>query len=332
MASQLPLIAVSSGEPAGIGPDICLALAAEARHERIVVLGDPNMLRERARQLGSNTWIRTLAAANDAQPQAAGELQVIEHRVRVDVRSGSPDSRNAAYVLDLLADGGSGCLEGRYAALVTAPVHKSVICASGVAFTGHTEFLAQLCGSRQPVMLLTRDDLRVALVTTHLPLRDVPAAISADRIRAVATVLNEDLRHRFGISQPRILVLGLNPHAGEDGTLGTEESEIIAPTLAELRRNDIDVTGPRPADTAFTAESLAGFDAVLAMYHDQGLTPIKAAGFGRIVNVTLGLPIIRTSVDHGTALSLAGTGKADAQSLRCAVELAAQLIAHRAAA
>jgi 4-hydroxythreonine-4-phosphate dehydrogenase len=332
MASQPPLIAVSSGEPAGIGPDICLALATSARRERLVVLGDPELLHERARQLGSDVRISTLTDVNEATSQAAGELQVVEHRVRVGVRAGAPDPRNAAYVVDMLTDGGQGCLEGRYAALVTAPVHKSVISAGGFVFTGHTEFLAQLCSVDQPVMLLVRDDVRVALVTTHLPLRDVPAAISHERIRSVARVLHTDLSALFGITRPRILVLGLNPHAGEDGTLGTEEREIIEPTLAELRRDGIDVTGPRPADTAFTAASLTGFDAVLAMYHDQGLTPIKSAGFGRIVNVTLGLPIIRTSVDHGTALSLAGTGKADAESLLCAVELAAALVASRAAA
>lgn len=327
MASQPPIIAVSSGEPAGIGPDICLALAAQPRSERIVVLGDPALLRERATQIGCKVTLRVLPSADAATNQRDGELQVIEHRTRVAVKAGAPDPANAAYVLDLLRDGGEGCLAGRYAAIVTAPVHKSVISAAGNHFSGHTEFFAQLCGVEQPVMLLARDDLRVALVTTHLPLREVAAAITADRIRCVAGVLDKDLRQRFGMAHPRILVLGLNPHAGEDGTLGTEERDVIAPCLAQLRRDGIDVTGPRPADTAFTRESLDGFDAVLAMYHDQGLTPIKSEGFGRIVNVTLGLPIIRTSVDHGTALSLAGTGRADPQSLHCAVDLAAQLVA-----
>jgi 4-hydroxythreonine-4-phosphate dehydrogenase len=326
MASQPSVIAISSGEPAGIGPDICLSLAAGERSERIAVLADPALLRERAAQLDLDVDIREIGSATEVTAHNAGELQVIAHRLRTGVTAGQTDERNAAYVLDLLRDGGSGCLEGRYGAFVTAPVHKSVICAGGYEFSGHTEFLAELCGVEQPVMLLTRNELRVALVTTHLPLRNVPDAITSERIGRVARVLNNDLRARFGIAEPRILVLGLNPHAGEDGTLGTEESRIIEPCLAELRSEGIDVTGPRPADTAFTAESLRGFDAVLAMYHDQGLTPIKSAGFGEIVNVTLGLPIIRTSVDHGTALSLAGTGKADPASLHCALELAAKLM------
>jgi 4-hydroxythreonine-4-phosphate dehydrogenase len=274
--------------------------------------------------------IRALTDAARTPPHIRGELQVIEYPLRVPVHAGRPEPGNASYVLDMLRAGARGCLEGRFQALVTAPVHKSVISAGGFPFTGHTEFLATFCGVDHPVMLLVRDALRVALVTTHLPLRNVPDAITQERICAVARVLDADLKARFGIESPRVLVLGLNPHAGEDGTLGTEEQEIIEPGLAALRREGIDVTGPRPADTAFTAESLAGFDAVLAMYHDQGLTPIKAAGFGRIVNVTLGLPIVRTSVDHGTALPLAGTGRADAQSLLCAVALAAELAARTA--
>jgi 4-hydroxythreonine-4-phosphate dehydrogenase len=329
MAQEPPLIVVSSGEPAGIGPDICIALADAARSERIAVLGDPQLLRSRARQLNREIRIREISNGAAATPQATGELQVIAHRLRADVQAGITDSRNAAYVIDMLSDGGRGCLEGRYSAFVTAPVHKSVICAAGYPFTGHTEFLATLCGVDQPVMLLVRDALRVALVTTHLPLREVPDAITFGRIRSVADVLNRELRNRFDIEQPRILVLGLNPHAGEDATLGTEERDIIEPCLAHLRRDGIDVVGPRPADTAFTQQSLDGVDAVLAMYHDQGLTPIKAAGFGRIVNVTLGLPFVRTSVDHGTALSLAGTGAADPESLHCAVELAAHLTARQ---
>ena len=329
MASALPLIAISSGEPAGIGPDICLALASKPRSERFVVLGDPDMLAARARQLNLTVVIRTLLAPEQALQHSPGELQVVEHRVNNPVMAGRLDPGNSAYVLSMIRDGGRGCLDGTYAALVTAPVQKSVIAETAADFTGHTEFLARLCGVALPVMLLTRDTLRVALVTTHLPLREVPGAISAARITGIADVLQQDLRRLFGIAEPRILVLGLNPHAGEDGHLGTEEREIIEPCLAALRGRGIDVTGPRPADTAFTQQSLAGFDAVLAMYHDQGLTPIKAGGFGRIVNVTLGLPIIRTSVDHGTALSLAGTGSADPTSLECALELAAQFAARQ---
>jgi 4-hydroxythreonine-4-phosphate dehydrogenase len=330
MASALPLIAISSGEPAGIGPDICLALANEPRRERFVVLGDTELLESRARQLSLRVSIRSLRKPEEALVHTPGELQVIEHRVQTPVTPGELNPDNAGYVVKLISEGARGCLHGTYAALVTAPVQKSVIADSGTQFMGHTEFLAELCGVAQPVMLLTRDTLRVALVTTHLPLRDVPQAITAERITRVVHVLDADLRRLFGIAAPRILVLGLNPHAGENGHLGSEEREIIEPCLAVLRNRGIDVTGPRPADTAFTERSLAGFDAVLAMYHDQGLTPIKAGGFGRIVNVTLGLPIIRTSVDHGTALALAGSGDADPASLGCALELAATIAARQA--
>jgi 4-hydroxythreonine-4-phosphate dehydrogenase len=319
------VIAISTGEPAGIGPDICLAIAAAERDSRFIALGDARLLRERAAQLGSSVEIRTLTDASEAAPHEGGVLQVIDHRLRRPVQAGLLDPSNAPYVIDVLTDGGTGCLAGRYGALVTAPVQKSVIADAGIAFTGHTEFLAHLCNVDQPVMLLTRDELRVALVTTHLPLRAVPNAITAQKIRDVAQVLHRDLIRLFGIERPRILVLGLNPHAGEGGHLGTEERDVIEPCLIELRAAGIDVAGPRPADTAFTEESLAGFDAVLAMYHDQGLAPLKSAGFGRIVNVTLGLPIVRTSVDHGTALELAGSGRASAESLDCALTLAETL-------
>ncbi len=320
------IIAVSTGEPAGIGPDICLMAAMDASTDPLVFLGDAEMLRARADMLNYPVDIRVLNAPQAATRHQAGEMQVLHIASHAPVVPGRLDQRNAQYVLKMLREGGSGCLQGRYGALVTAPVHKSIIAASGVAFTGHTEFLAELCGTPLPVMLLSRGSLRVALVTTHLPLREVPDAITAARLRAIVAVLHGDLQRLFHLPAPRILVLGLNPHAGEDGALGSEERDIIAPTLAELRAAGMDVVGPRSADTAFTAESLAGFDAVLAMYHDQGLTPLKAQGFGEIVNVTLGLPIIRTSVDHGTALTLAGTGKAKHQSLKAALSLAATLV------
>jgi 4-hydroxythreonine-4-phosphate dehydrogenase len=300
--------------------------AMGASTDPLVFLGDAEMLRARADMLNYRIDIRVLDAPEAATRHAAGKMQVLHIGCRAPVVPGRLDQRNAQYVLEILREGGTGCLQGRYGALVTAPVHKSIIAASGVAFTGHTEVLAELCGSPLPVMLLTRGSLRVALVTTHLPLREVPDAITAARLRAIVAVLHADLQRLFHLPAPRILVLGLNPHAGEDGALGSEERDIIAPTLEELRAAGIDVVGPRSADTAFTAESLAGFDAVLAMYHDQGLTPLKAQGFGEIVNVTLGLPIIRTSVDHGTALTLAGTGKAKQQSLNAALSLAATLV------
>lgn len=322
-----PVIAISSGEPAGIGPDICLALAAQGFELRFVVLADPQLLRERAAMLRCDVDIRVVQDVQQVAAHRPGRLQVVEQRLRTPVVAGQLDSSNAAYVIDMLREGAEGCLSGRYAALVTAPVHKSVIADAGYAFIGHTEFLAETCNAPQPVMLLTRDTLRVALVTTHLPLRRVPEAITAERIAAVAHVLHDDLIRLFGIARPRILVLGLNPHAGEQGHLGSEELEIIEPCLAQLRQEGIDVVGPRPADTAFTEQSLAGFDAVLAMYHDQGLTPLKAGGFGRIVNITLGLPIVRTSVDHGTAPALAGSGDASAESLVCALQTAAALAA-----
>jgi len=325
-----PVIALSTGEPAGIGPDICLSLALAPRNARLVALADPELMRERARQLGVAVEIHVLEDPAEATVHRPGRLQVCAHRLRAPVVAGCADPANAAYVIDLLTEGAAGCLTGRYDALVTAPVQKSVIADAGIAFTGHTEFLARQCGAAQPVMLLSRDTLRVALVTTHLPLRAVPAAVTRARIAAVARVLHDDLGRLFGIERPRIVVLGLNPHAGEGGHLGTEERDVIAPCLQDLRRAGIDVTGPVAADTAFTPEALAGVDAVLAMYHDQGLTPLKTAGFGRIVNVTLGLPIIRTSVDHGTALTLAGTGRASAESLEHALTLAATMAARRA--
>lgn len=328
---MVPVIAISTGEPAGIGPDICLALALRPGSDRRIVLADPELMRTRAAQLSIDVDLRVLEDAQQAQKHRPGLLQVLEHRLRAPVRPGRTDAANAAYVIDLLSDGASGCLEGRYDALVTAPVQKSVIADAGIAFTGHTEFLAQQCDAAAPVMLLTRDTLRVALVTTHLPLRAVPGAITRARIAAVTGVLHRDLRRLFGVERPHILVLGLNPHAGEGGHLGTEERDVIEPCLEELRRQGIDVAGPVAADTAFTPQALAGVDAVLAMYHDQGLTALKAGGFGRIVNVTLGLPIIRTSVDHGTALTLAGTGRASAESLDCALTMAVTMAARRAA-
>jgi 4-hydroxythreonine-4-phosphate dehydrogenase len=319
------LIAISTGEPAGIGPDICVKLAAAPYDGRIVFLGDPGVLRERARQIGVPITLRTLAEVESSHAHTAGEMQLYPIPARAPVTAGVLDRRNAPYVIEILRRATTLCLERRCDALVTAPVQKSIIVDAGIPFTGHTEFLAAMTQTDTPVMLLARPGLRVALATTHVPLRAVPDSLSREHLHRIIEVLHTALEHTFAIEAPRILVLGLNPHAGEGGTLGTEERDIIAPVITAEQAKGRRIIGPRPADTAFTPESLAECDAVLAMYHDQGLTPLKAQGFGEIVNVTLGLPIIRTSVDHGTALGLAGTGRARADSLHAALALATEL-------
>ena len=318
-----PVIAVTSGEPAGIGPDICLALAqrqpqwqqASAVAARLVVIGDRALLQDRARQLGVDS---------------AG-LDIRHVPLRAPVVAGRLDAANARYVLDILDAALDGCVGGAYAAMVTAPVHKGVINEAGIHFTGHTEYLAEKTGTPLVVMMLAgstgNGPLRVALATTHLPLKDVPAAITRDLLEHTLRVLNADLREKYGLATPRILVAGLNPHAGERGYLGSEEIEVIAPVLEKLRAQGLLLSGPHPADTLFTPPRLAQGDAVLAMYHDQGLTVLKYATFGHGINVTLGLPIIRTSVDHGTALELAGTGRADPGSLFAALAEAERMAA-----
>ena len=308
-------LAVTVGEPAGIGPDLCLALAAAGAAGGLTFVGDPEQLRQRAARLALDVSICTSGSAAD------GEMQVEPiHFANPDV-CGVPDPANAPALLQGLKQAVDGCLRGRYAAMVTAPMQKSVVNEAGIAFTGHTEYLAELCGGGSPVMLLVADTLRVALVTTHMPLRKVPDAISQARIHDVVSTLHDGLVARFRIEKPAIIVCGLNPHAGEGGHLGTEDGEIIAPAVAGLRKAGIDVRGPLPADTAFTPAA-GRADAIVAMYHDQGLPVLKFAGFGHAVNVTLGLPIVRTSVDHGTALDIAGSGKAEGGSLRSAIELA----------
>ena len=325
MSIESPVIAVTSGEPSGIGPDICVALATRAWPVRIVILGDPAMLEARAKTLGSAVSIARCRTPDDVGKAQPGVLYVLPVETAGPVVPGRLDPRNAGYVLEQIKRGVDLCRSGACAALVTAPVQKSVINAAGIAFSGHTELLADLTGATQPVMLLASARLRVALATTHLPLSAVAAAITAPRLERIVAVIAADLQTRFGMPKPRIAVLGLNPHAGESGVLGTEEQTVIAPVVERARARGIDAFGPLSADTAFTAEALERCDVVLAMYHDQGLPVIKALGFGAIVNVTLGLPIIRTSVDHGTALPLAGTGKARPESLFAAVELAATL-------
>jgi 4-hydroxythreonine-4-phosphate dehydrogenase len=319
--STLPAIALTAGEPAGIGPELCLAIAARPWPARLAAIGPLAHLQEMASQLGSAV---TLRAVSTAQPHRAGELQVIDVPLAVPAFPGRPDPRNADAVLAMLRRAAQGCLDGEFDGMVTAPVHKAVINDAGHPFSGHTEFLAELSGGR-PVMMLLAGTLRVALATTHLPLARVPAAITRERLTDVLRILDGELRSRFGIAAPRILVTGLNPHAGEGGHLGDEEIRVISPALQALRAEGLQLDGPLPADTLFTPDRLAGADAVLAMYHDQGLPVLKYAGFGRAVNITLGLPLLRTSVDHGTALDIAGTGRADPGSLAAALALAIEL-------
>jgi 4-hydroxythreonine-4-phosphate dehydrogenase len=310
-------VAVSSGEPAGIGPDICLALAASELAPRVVVLGDRNMLEARARQLGIRVKLREYGS-----PAEAGSLACLHFPLGYSCRAGSLDPRGARYVLALLDRAVAGCMAGEFAALVTAPVHKGAINDGGIPFIGHTEYLADRIGIASVVMMLAGGDLRVALATTHLALSDVPRALTRESLETTIRILDSDLARRFGIPHPRIMVAALNPHAGEGGYFGREEIDVIGPVLERLRAEGMRLEGPLPADTLFVPERLAECDCVLAMYHDQGLPVLKYASFGRGVNITLGLPIIRTSVDHGTAINLAGTGRAQAQSLMEAVEVA----------
>ena len=322
MSATLPLLAITAGEPAGIGPDLVLRLAELAPDARCVIIADKQLLTERAVQLG--------LAANLVDYQCgilppAGALAVWHVPLATPVTPGQLDARNGRYVLDTLDVAIDGCVRGEFAAMVTAPVHKGVINEAGVPFTGHTEYLAERTGTPLVVMMLAGADMRVALATTHLPLREVADAITPDSLTAVIRILHADLVTKFGIAAPRILVAGLNPHAGESGHLGREEIDVIEPTLAALRAEGMNLIGPLPADTLFNPDKLAQADAVLAMYHDQGLPVLKYASFGAGINITLGLPIIRTSVDHGTALDLAGSGRADPGSLIEAVKLAAKL-------
>ncbi|MFT0211295.1 4-hydroxythreonine-4-phosphate dehydrogenase PdxA [Pseudomonas sp. F1_0610] len=318
--------AVTPGEPAGIGPDLCLLLAQEPQPYPLIAIASQQLLVERAQQL--NLPIDLIVVDPHKLPSQAApinSLYVWDTPLCAPVSPGKVDSANANYVLETLTRAGNGCLNGNFAAMITAPVHKGVINEAGIAFSGHTEFLAELTNTPQVVMMLATHGLRVALVTTHLPLREIADAITPDRITRVIRILDHDLRTKFGIQQPRILVCGLNPHAGEGGHLGHEEIEIISPTLDKLRAEGIQLEGPLPADTLFTPKYLEHCDAVLSMYHDQGLPVLKHKGFGAAVNITLGMPIIRTSVDHGTALDLAGTGRIDLGSMHVALNTAYQM-------
>jgi len=322
--------ALTPGEPAGIGPDLCLLLSREAQPHPLIAIASRQLLEQRARTLGVDiNLIEVTAGQLPTVPAAAGALYVWDTPLGAEATAGQLDTANAAYVLQTLTRAGQGCLDGLFDGMITAPVHKGVINDAGIAFSGHTEFLADLTRTQQVVMMLATRGLRVALVTTHLPLKDVTAAITTERLERVTRILHADLVDKFGLSQPRILVCGLNPHAGEGGHLGREEIEVIEPCLQRLRAEGMDLVGPLPADTLFTPKHLEHCDAVLAMYHDQGLPVLKYKGFGAAVNVTLGLPIIRTSVDHGTALDLAGTGRIDGGSLQVALETAYQMATSR---
>ena len=318
-SAKLPIIAVTSGEPAGIGPDICLALAQHGFPARVVVLGDRDLLAARGEQIGLDV----------------GAIEIRHVPLKKSTLAGRLDPSNASYVIDLLDAALAGCRSGEFAAMVTAPVHKGVINDAGLPFTGHTEYLAEKTGTPRVVMMLAatgkNEGLRVALATTHLALKEVPAAITQADLEITLRILHADLRSKFGFERPRILVAGLNPHAGEGGHMGREEIEVIEPVLARLRAEGMELIGPLPADTLFTQNVLAGSHAQLAMYHDQGLAVLKYAAFDEGINVTLGLPIIRTSVDHGTALGLAGTGKASPTSLFAAVAAAIDMARRKTA-
>ena len=324
-----PLI-ITAGEPAGIGPDLCVQLMAASVETPFVVIADKNLLQQRAAQLGINLQVSDFLATQKINNQPH-TLAVIHVPLAAECHSGKLNAANSAYVMATLRRAVQGCQAGEFSGMVTAPVHKGIINDAGIPFTGHTEFLAEQTGAKQVVMMLVGGGMRVALVTTHLALKDVPAAINAPLLENVLRIIQRDLQQRFGIKQPRILVAGLNPHAGEGGYLGREEIEVIIPVLDKLRAEGMNVSVPLPADTLFTPHKLAACDCVLAMYHDQGLPVLKHASFGQGVNVTLGLPIIRTSVDHGTALDLAGSGKAEGGSLLEAIKLAAQMSKYKRA-
>ncbi|WP_314419204.1 4-hydroxythreonine-4-phosphate dehydrogenase PdxA [Pseudescherichia vulneris] len=319
-------IVITPGEPAGIGPELVVQLAQRDWPMELVICADPQLLADRASTLGLPLTLLPYDANQPAQPQEARTLTVLPVALRAPVVAGQLSVANGGYVVDTLARACDGCLSGEFAALVTGPVHKGVINDAGVPFTGHTEFFEARSGTAKVVMMLATEALRVALATTHLPLRDVADAITPALLRDVITILYRDLQNKFGIAHPHVLVCGLNPHAGEGGHMGSEEIDIIIPLLDELRAEGMNLSGPLPADTLFQPKYLDRADAVLAMYHDQGLPVLKYQGFGRGVNITLGLPFIRTSVDHGTALELAGQGKADVGSFITALNLAIKMI------
>ena len=324
--TQHARVVITPGEPAGIGPDLAIQLAQRDWPLELVVCADGRLLTERATLLGLPLTLLPYSPEKPAAPQRAGTLTLLPVALHAEVIPGTLNVENGGYVVETLARACDGCLSGEFAALVTGPVHKGIINDAGVAFTGHTEFFEARAGAPKVVMMLATEELRVALATTHLPLKAVSDAITPDLLREVITILHDDLQNKFGLAEPHVLVCGLNPHAGEGGHMGTEEIDTIIPVLEEMRAKGMNLSGPLPADTLFQPKYLDHADAVLAMYHDQGLPVLKYQGFGRGVNITLGLPFIRTSVDHGTALELAGQGKADVGSFITALNLAIKMI------
>ena len=319
-------LAITAGEPAGIGPDLLIQLAQQTQMAELVIIADPNEMQRRAKLLNIPLTLREYHPTQAPIINALNELTILPITCPEKVIAGTLNANNANYVLATLERAIEGCLNDEFAAIVTAPLHKGIINKAGIHFTGHTEFLAQKTQAKLPVMMLVADQLRVALATTHLPIHKVSEAITEQSLTNVLEIMDHDLRTKFGIENPHILVCGLNPHAGEGGYMGIEEIETIIPILNQLKIKGMNITGPLPADTLFTPRYLANADAVLAMFHDQGLPVLKYAGFGHAVNITLGLPIIRTSVDHGTALDLAGTGKAKIGSLVAAIHCAMNMI------
>lgn len=324
MQKKIHRIALSSGEPAGIGPDLCIQLAQNQLDCQLITLADPELLKQRAAQLNLPLTIQLFDPEKEITKHTPGQLIILPCHLPEQCTVGQLNKENSRYVLKMIAVASKGCLSGLFSAMVTAPVHKGIINDANIEFTGHTEYIADITGGH-PVMMLATEGLRVALATTHLPLSEVSSAITQDSLTTVIKLLNNDLQNRFGLKKPAILVCGLNPHAGEGGHLGREEIETIEPVLEDCKKQGINVQGPYPADTLFTDKYLKTADAVLAMYHDQGLPVLKYKGFGNAVNITLGLPIIRTSVDHGTALDLAATGKASVNSLIFALQTAIEM-------
>ena len=319
-------VVITPGEPAGIGPDLVVQLAQRSWPVELVVCADATLLQDRAKLLGLPLQLLPYDAGQQPSPQQAGTLTLLSVPLRAPVVPGQLSTENGHYVVDTLARACDGCINGEFAALITGPVHKGVINEAGIPFTGHTEFFEERSHSPKVVMMLATEAMRVALVTTHLPIKAIPDAITPELLREIIAILHHDLQTKFGIAQPHVLVCGLNPHAGEGGHMGTEEIDTIIPVLEEMRAQGMNLSGPLPADTLFQPKYLDNADAVLAMYHDQGLPVLKYQGFGRGVNITLGLPFIRTSVDHGTALELAGQGKADVGSFITALNLAIKMI------
>lgn len=327
--NPLPRIAITAGEPAGVGLDLCVMLAHQSMHAQIVVIADQDALASRAAQINLSLKLTTYVPDDVREHAGDGSLTILHLPTAAPVSAGKLNPANSHYILDTLKVAMDGCLSHQFDAMVTAPIQKSTINDAGIAFTGHTEFLADYTQTKHVVMMLVGGGMRVALATIHLPLTQVSGAITQESLSQTIEILHQDLQQRFGIAHPKIFIAGLNPHAGEDGYLGSEEINVMNPVIQTLRAKGMDLVGPLPADTMYSAKNIKEADAFLAMYHDQGLAVLKYASFGEGVNITLGLPIIRTSVDHGTALDIAGSGKVDAGSMMAAIQLAIELAKHK---